>query len=301
MLSDIDLSSLPSGRHYRRRQLFDIGLTKRSIDTVLAKGALVRARDGVYVRSDAGRDVIDACRVGGLLGCTSELARLGVFVLESSSLHVHLRGNAARLRSIPRPVRRHWGRLHREPPERGTSVEVFDAVLQALRCQPIRESIATLDSVLSLRLLRPDDLDELFALLPRRFRRIRPMIDPRCESGSETFLRLILRTLGVPFEMQVHIAGVGRVDFLVAGWLIIECDSRAHHSDWDAQREDRRRDQAAAALGFSTYRAIAEDIFWHPDDVRTALAGLLGRTGGAGVRRRAGKQRLRSRAMRRVA
>jgi very-short-patch-repair endonuclease len=40
---------------------------------------------------------------------------------------------------------------------------------------------------------------------------------------------------------------VGRVDFLVEGWLIIECDSKAHHEGWDKQRRDRRRDLAAAA------------------------------------------------------
>lgn len=70
------------------------------------------------------------------------------------------------------------------------------------------------------------------------------------------------------------VRGVGRVDFVVDGWLIVECDSFAHHSDWEAQRRDRRRDQAAAALGYATYRPIAEDIMWHPELVRAALVGL---------------------------
>ncbi len=85
----------------------------------------------------------------------------------------------------------------------------------------------------------------------------------------------MLRALGVPFEVQVVIDGVGRVDFVVADWLIVECDSDEHHSGWDRQRRDRRRDQAAAALGYATYRPIAEDIMWHPQRVRDALAGLL--------------------------
>jgi very-short-patch-repair endonuclease len=57
--------------------------------------------------------------------------------------------------------------------------------------------------------------------------------------------------------------------------LIIECDSEAHHGGWDARRRDLRRDQEAAALGYHTFRPIAEDIFWHPERVVAALRGLL--------------------------
>ena len=71
-------------------------------------------------------------------------------------------------------------------------------------------------------------------------------------------MRLILRSIGCVFDVQVVIAGVGRVDFVVNGWLIIECDSEEHHSSWADQKRDRRRDQAAAARGYATYRPIAE-------------------------------------------
>lgn len=87
-------------------------------------------------------------------------------------------------------------------------------------------------------------------------------------------MRLILRSLGCSFEVQAPIEGVGRVDFLVEGWLIVECDSREHHSSWDEQRRDRRRDQAAASLGYATYRPIAEDSMWRPELVRAAVFGL---------------------------
>ncbi|WP_440589480.1 DUF559 domain-containing protein [Microbacterium testaceum] len=70
---------------------------------------------------------------------------------------------------------------------------------------------------------------------------------------------------------------MGRVDFVVEKWLIIECDSKAHHSSWEAQREDRRRDRAAAAAGYFTLRLIAEDILYRPETVRAAIAGLAPR------------------------
>lgn len=215
--------------------------------------------------------------MGGRLACVSEVARQGIFVLDASTLHVHHSPNAVLGPKADRSARHHWGRLHRAPHPRAAAVELFDALLQAVRCQPPRATIAMLDSALNCGLLAPGDLDEFFDALPRRYRRLRSHLDPRAESGPESLVRLMLRSLGFGFDVQVEIDGVGRVDFVVAGWLIIECDSRAHHSDWEAQRRDRRRDRAAAERGYATLRLIAEDIMWSPGEVRSALAGLLHR------------------------
>ncbi len=80
-------------------------------------------------------------------------------------------------------------------------------------------------------------------------------------------------------------AGVGRVDMVVDGWLVIECDSREFHQGWKAQLEDRRRDLALAALGYTTIRPAAEDILYWPEVVVAAIVGLL-RTAPTGIRRR---------------
>lgn len=250
-------------------------MTDNDIRRAVADGRLLRPRGGSYLPGGTDSDLVEACRLRARLGCVSEALRQGIFVLDASTLHVHHPAHAALHGKHSRPVRHHWGRLVRQPHPRSTAVEVFDALLQAVRCQPPRAAVAMLDSALHLGRLDPDDLDELFGALPRRYRRIRGLLDARAESGSESFLRLMLRSLGVEFEVQVRIDGVGRVDFVVEGWLIVECDSRAHHSDWAAQRRDRRRDQAAAALGYATYRPIAEDILWHPAEVLAALRGLV--------------------------
>lgn len=71
-------------------------------------------------------------------------------------------------------------------------------------------------------------------------------------------------------------------------WGPLLCDSEAHHGGWDARRRDLRRDQAAAALGFCTYRPIAEDIFWNPDRVLAAVRGLLASARGTQALRRTG-------------
>ncbi|WEK61597.1 MAG: hypothetical protein P0Y60_02190 [Candidatus Microbacterium colombiense] len=92
-------------------------------------------------------------------------------------------------------------------------------------------------------------------------------------------MRLLLRSLGVDFETQVQLPGVGRVDFLVDGWLIIECDSREFHEGWGKQVEDRRRDIAAARLGYVTIRPLATEILRDDSTVRDMLQGVISTLG----------------------
>jgi very-short-patch-repair endonuclease len=259
----------------RRGDLIDEGWTDRQLGAAVRDGRLLRPRAGAYLPADAPSDVVEACAMGGRLTCVSAMAARGIFVLESATLRVHLHNSRDTGSGSSRPVRQHWGRLHRTPHPCATSVEPLDALACAMRCQAPRAALATLDSALHSGLIRADELDELFRLLPRRHRLLRRLVDARAESGPETLLRLMLKSLGASFDLQVKIPGVGRVDFVVDGWLIIECDSEEFHASWDAQRRDRRRDQAAAALGYATFRPIAEDIIWHPESVRAALAGLM--------------------------
>lgn len=75
-------------------------------------------------------------------------------------------------------------------------------------------------------------------------------------------------------EVQVVICGVGRVDLLLDGWLIVECDSKEFHQSWEQQRKDRERDREAAARGYITLRLLAEDCLYHPEKVLDAVRGL---------------------------
>lgn len=255
------------------------GITQRSLANLVAVGTLVRVRRGRYVVFDTPPAMADAARLGGRLDCVSLLALLGAFVHHGSGSHIQISRGASRL-PAPDPVSwRHW--RDSEAGESDLCVPIVEALAQACRCQPTRSAIATLDSALHLGLIDDDGLGEVFARLPARFRAIRGLIDGRCESGPETLVRLMLRMLGCTVEVQVEIRGVGRVDFVVDGWLIIECDSEAHHAGWDQQRRDRRRDLAAAALGFTTIRPLAEDVLFHADEVHGQLRDIIA-TGGVG-------------------
>ena len=249
-------------------------MTRRRITAAVAAGTLMRVRSDVYVDATVAAPVLAAARAGGRLHCVSALALSKVFLQERPGIHAHYSRNG-----VPRPagrdIVRHWGDLMRTPHPRSLVVEPIDALRQAILCQKPRAAIATIDSALNLGFIRTDELEELFDALPERRRGLRSHVDGRAESGTETLVRLIARALGGQVEIQVFIRGVGRVDIIVDGWLVIECDSRAHHEGWSAQLEDRRRDLALAALSYASIRPAAEDILFRPEIVVAAIVGLL--------------------------
>lgn len=154
---------------------------------------------------------------------------------------------------------------------------IRSALACAVQCQPPRAAVATLDSALHGGVIREEDLGDIFAALPGKYRVLRPLVDGRAETGSETIARLLMRGLGVHVEIQKVIEGVGRVDLVLDGWLVIECDSRTHHGGWVAQERDRQRDLALAEHGYVCIRPTARMIFSDPDQLLRSVRGLLQR------------------------
>ena len=267
-----------------RADLVALGWTARQVTRAVRPGTLVRARQDRYLRSDAPRELIQAVRVGGLLTCLSLLRVLGVFVFGKPELHVHMRRGASRMRSPEsraarlagrreRQIVLHWHPLLDDP---GTGcASVLDALVHAVRCQPARYAIASIDSALNKGLLAVEDLPTLFAALPERFHVLRSFVDGRSQSGPETLVRLMVLALGCTVDLQVRFDGVGFVDLLVDGRLVIECDSKAHHSSWRQQLKDYRRDLVLAQAGHPVLRLAAQDILYRPEAVLAAIRGLL--------------------------
>ncbi len=272
-----------------RADLLSRGYSRRAIQAAVRRGELIHVRRDRYVPAGSDARVARAVRIGGRLTCLSLLAILGVFVLENRSLHVHVAPTASRLRfrtgkkqgkrtssleTRRSGVRLHWMRLIREPGASCT-VDVLDALAHAVACQAPRAAIATIDSALHLGLIAQHDVAEMFAALPARYRALRSWIDGRAESGPESLVRIMARMLGCSIRLQVEFDGIGRVDLVLDGWLVVECDSKQFHSDWAAQVRDRERDLALAALGYSTLRLTAAMIMYRPDEVFAALKGLI--------------------------
>lgn len=268
-----------SPRFIRTKDLLLDGHSRRQIEKMVSARQLIKLRKGVYASLDTPEDCLIAVQSRGKLTCISELRRLGIFAFYDGGVHIQQdpshtlvesrRGNAAKSR------RRHWVSLRRQPHPRAMTVDPLDALGHSARCQEPRMFLASVDSALRQRLIHPDDVEDLFSSLPLRLRYLHPLINPNAESGPESLMRLILLRLRVPFELQVLITGVGRVDFLVGGRLIVECDSRAFHEMGQQQQEDRRRDLAAAAQGLHTFRVMATTLLEHPTQVESSLRALL--------------------------
>lgn len=260
---------------FTRADLLAMGMSARSISREVRRGHLQHVRRDRYVLAEANGDIVEAVRIGGRLTCLSLFALMGVFVHRPRGLHVFVTRGSSRLR-LPkgRHVTLHWN-LSSVTPELLHVAPLIDAARHAVRCQEPRAAVATLDSLVHHGLLTTSQVDEVFAELPARLKAVRGLVDGSAESGPETFVRLILRAIGALFETQVFIAGVGRVDFVVEGWLIIECDSKEFHEGWQKQQDDRRRDLAAARRGYVTIRPLATDILGDRQTVQKALREVI--------------------------
>ncbi|NAZ81301.1 hypothetical protein GTR02_05680 [Kineococcus sp. R8] len=118
-------------------------------------------------------------------------------------------------------------------------------VARGTRCLPLVEAVVLLDGLLRDGVLDAADLEAVAADLPSRFphRRAFALVDPRAESVLESAVRVGCVLAGLDVASQVRLAGVGRADLLVEGWLVVETDGREHHGG--AFAEDRRRAEAA--------------------------------------------------------
>ena len=152
---------------------------------------------------------------------------MGVFVRDRHPLHLQFTPATTRLPPRPRDVVAHWRDTAAD--RAALSVDLVSALAQACRCQQPRDAVATLDSAWHAGLIGEAEIAEIFRRLPCRYQALRDLIDPRCESGAETLMRLLFRALGCRVDVQVVLAGVGRVDLIIDGWLIVECDSKAYH------------------------------------------------------------------------
>ncbi|WP_146361742.1 hypothetical protein [Arthrobacter yangruifuii] len=93
-------------------------------------------------------------------------------------------------------------------------------------------------------------------------------------SPLEVCARFHLLAAGFRIEEEVLLPGVGRVDFLIDGWLIVEIDGYAFHSGRVEYRKDRQRWNGSSSGGWITLRITAEMILHQPDE----FVGLVMRT-----------------------
>ncbi len=273
-----------------RRQLLARGFTPRSLAQAVHVGRLVRVRRGYYAHPDVDDLTQQAVRVGGVLTCVSAARHFGMWVVTEPVAHIHLRHEASRMRAPHDQLTRltesnrggnvlHWFPLVAGEPLSMHSVGPLSALAHLIRCQPERLAIAAIDSALYEGIVREPQLDAVFAAVPLKFGSYRQRADARAMSGLETIVRLLLLDSGMSCSPQVHFRGIGDVDLVVEGRIVVETDGRRGHADTAGAARDYDRDVALAALGLIVLRFNYRQVIFSPDVVLRAVRGALAAPG----------------------
>lgn len=244
----------------------EIGATRRELAQLVEQGRLRQLCRGGYAVPDAPASLVAAVRENAVVSCRSALELLGVEAYGDGTIsHLSLPPSRGSGLKRPRGVRR-----HRELPERHGATRVaslVDAAARAAVCLPYDLAVAQVERVVHDREgpLLAAILDRVARGRPGRARALAVDVEPGARSHVETAVRLHLRRAGLGVLAAVFVPGVGEVDLLVEGLIIVELDGFAYHGDRRQYRNDRRRDRAALRLGLPTLRFAFEDS--DPDKV----------------------------------
>ncbi|MCT9870912.1 endonuclease domain-containing protein [Paenarthrobacter aurescens] len=249
-----------------------VGLLKQHGHTSaeLQKRGAYQPRHGIWALPTADKDLLTALVNNGHLTCASAAVRYGLWLKDRpTQIHVATKHNRGR------GFVRHGGlRVGSEALMPVASVE--DTVLHALNCLPDVDAIAVAQSAMrNLGVPREVLEGELRANYFGNARRRLRMADGLSESVPEISARLLFEAEGLPFERQVRISGVGRVDTLIDGWLIVEVNGYQFHSSRAAWRNDMNRLNAAQARGFQVLSFAPEQIWNSADDVMAQIRWFL--------------------------
>lgn len=270
-----------------RRELIAAGYTGRQLTYAVHIGILLRVRKGWYATPDADPALLTAIRVGGRLGCISAAEVYGWATAEHHTVHVSLAENASRLRhsqsnavhppaaDIPGVVL-HWHSPVQRPLRQRLLTSPYETTLQIAGCQSPEFAVAAFDSFVHMDPVSSADLEEWLSDVAPRFLAELPRREAGCHSFLESIGRIRLEACGIRGEYQVRIDGVGRVDLVIDGWLVIEWDGREFHDGADAFEQDRWRDAMLTARGYRvlrfSYRMVMFDWYAVIDAIRSALA-----------------------------
>ncbi len=250
-----------AGSVARTTTLKKAGFRDRAIRQAVARGEIRRLRHGVVALAGAPADMVAAVLANGLLCCASAAPHLGLWLLHPPErLHLLCRHGSA-----PGVVI-HRGSL--VPPESLRPVaSTTDTLLHALRCLPPVEAAVMVESALIQG-------RTTVAYLARRLpgnrngaaRAALALVDGTADSAIEVLARVLFRGAGIVTQTQVDLPGIGIVDFLLEGFLIVEVDGRSH-LEAPQVLKDRTRNNAGVLTGYAVLRYGYRDIVYNQQKV----------------------------------
>lgn len=258
----------------RGKQLQALGFSRQVLAGKVKRGEIERVRHGVFAAAPLSEQVRAATAHGGALTCASALRARGIWVLPAEDgPHVWLGPDQHALGHADCTCVSHYYRG--TPPLGSASVEI--ALLHLRRCAGDEAFFAAYESAWRLGILAPAARTRIRAALPRSARWLVDLARHDADSGLESLLRLRLHLLGLRLACQVKIDDVGRVDFVIAGRLILEADGDDNHGSATQRHRDRVRDAAASRRGYETLRFDYAQIVHDWTTVQAAVLGALRR------------------------
>jgi very-short-patch-repair endonuclease len=277
----------------RAGRLATSGGERRRLAALVAAGQVIAHPGGCYSLPGADRDMVRALVARAALTCVSAARLHGLAVLPAAAQQTHVavphrHGSPAARRG---PTGSREVVVHRERPGLLTAhphprapdsgpwvVAPAESLARMLRCGDPLAAIAAVDSALNRRTCTVRDVAALLTGPGSPGARgLLEECDGRSVSAIESVARVVLRRAGYRAEPGVRISGVGFVDLLVEGRVVVELDGFAYHHDRHAYREDRRRDRELAAQGYIVLRFTWEDVVGDPARVVESVGACLRR------------------------
>lgn len=247
------------------------GIRDAAVRTAIRRGRLVRIRPGVVADPACDALVLAAARIGGRVAGVTAAGFHGCWVPPRRRVVVEVpRGTHVPDTSLV-VIRGPAG------PRRYGVSGPDEVIGQVLRTEPAEIAVAVIDSLLRRSALTRTEVEFAVAALPRRLRRLLRLVDSRAESGTESIVRVLLALAGIAAQPQVRVpfTDLDRLDLLVGDRLVIECDSREHHSSPGQLDRDAARDLALTALGFVVLRVRYRSVVRDPAAVVAAVRRLV--------------------------
>ena len=246
-------------------------------DAAIVMGELTEPHRRLLVRPGTERSIVRARHFRGHLTCASAARVLGYPMWHPSrEFHIAVPRDRSVRASASRPLTD--VRIHRPATPTPMTVDDFplvhpaEVVACALTCLDELDAICVADAALNHGDTTKEEIAELLVGRYSKAARLRlDQADAAARSHVETRTRLCLRETGLRVETGVVLEGIGEVDALVEGWLIVEDDGFEFHSSKEQFVRDRHRDQRALAAGYVPLRLTQA--------VMTSPAGRGRRTG----------------------
>ncbi|MDI2035855.1 type IV toxin-antitoxin system AbiEi family antitoxin domain-containing protein [Paenarthrobacter nitroguajacolicus] len=251
--------------------LYAAGFTRRALAKAVSEGIVTRLHRGVYLSRKAAPDVVAAFRANGKLTCVSAARFYRLWTLDSANdLHLSCGTGLARHQVV------HHGQcIHPDHPFLPVA-GVGDVLLHALRCLPELESLVMVQSAVSQALLTTKFLkNKMGGNRNGKARAILDLVLPRADSLLEVLAHTHFTRAGLRVKMHADVPGVGEVDCLIEGCVIVELDGGTHFKPKQVKK-DWYRSNSGLSGGFMSLHYYYADVVYQPqkmvDEVLAVLA-----------------------------